>query len=222
MRRINFKNEKGEAVIEATLIYPIVFFVVGFIILFGLYEMQGVLEYSCAQYIANYTSKLITEPGYENYGEINDNDIDFKSVNNFEDDKSKFSAKIYRRINYSGVSKENMNNKLENMINSSKLLKIDDTDCSVKFKRTILNTTVIVTVKDSITMPKFLNYIGLDNEWNRSVTATSVVTDPAEFIRNFDMAQDAITYVLNKLGLGDKIEPLLEKVTGFYDKYIKP
>lgn len=222
MKKIDLKSEKGEAVIEATLVYPIVFFVTGFIILFGLYQMQGVLEYSCAQYIANYTTKLITEPGYENYGEIDNNDIDFKSVNIFSDERDKFSAGIYRRINYSGVSKDNMKNRLENMVNSSKLLKIDNTDCSVKFKRTILNTTIIVTVKDSIEMPGFLRYIGLDNKWERSVTATAVVTDPAEFIRNFDMAQDAITYVLDKLGLGDKIEPLLEKVTGFYDKYIKP
>lgn len=222
MKRINFKSEKGEAVIEATLIYPIVFFVVGFIILFGLYEMQGVLEYSCAQYIANYTSKLVTEPGYENYGEINNNDIDFKSVNNFSDEDENFHANIYRRINFNGVSQSGMEDRLKGMVNSGRLLKINTTDCSVKFKRTILNTTIIVTVKDTITMPKFLNYIGLDNKWERSITATSVITDPAEFIRNFDMAQDAITYVLDKLGLGDKIEPLLEKVTGFYNKYIKP
>jgi len=222
MKKMNLKSEKGEAVIEATLIYPIVFFVTAFIILLGLYEMQGVLEYSCAQYIANYTSRLITEPGYENYGEINNNNIDFKSVDAFRDDKDKFSAHIYRRINYNGVQKNAMQNKLEGMVSGSKLLKIDNTNCSVKFKRTILNTTVIVTVEDSITMPGFLNYIGLDNKWQRSVTATAVVTDPAEFIRNFDMAQDAVTYVLDKLGLGDKIEPLLEKVTGFYNKYIKP
>ncbi|MFG6392643.1 MAG: hypothetical protein K1W24_00425 [Lachnospiraceae bacterium] len=222
MKGINLKSEKGEAVIEATLIYPIVFFVVGFIILFGLYEMQGVLEYSCAQYIANYTSKLVTEPGYENYGEINNNDIDFKSVNDFNDEDDKFHADIYRRINFNGISQSEMESKLKGMVNSGRLLKINTTDCSVKFKRTILNTTIIVTVKDTITMPKFLNYIGLDNKWERSITATSVITDPAEFIRNFDMAQDAITYVLDKLGLGDKIEPLLEKVTGFYNKYIKP
>ena len=43
MNYTSFKSEKGEAVIEATLVYPIVFFIVGFIILFGLYEMQGVL-----------------------------------------------------------------------------------------------------------------------------------------------------------------------------------
>jgi len=222
MDHINFKSKKGEAVIEASLVYPIVFFIVGFIILFGLYEMQGVLEYSCAQYIASYTTRLITEPGYEYYGEVNDSDIDFKSVNKFSDDRSRFSAGIYRRINNNKVSKDKIKEKLEKVVNSSKLLKIDNTDCTVDFKRTLLNTTIVVTVKDSIEMPAFLKYIGLDNNWSRSVTATAVVTDPAEFIRNLDMAQDVVNYILDKLGISDKLEPLLEKVKNFYNDYIKP
>lgn len=222
MNYTSLRSEKGEAVIEATLVYPIVFFIVGFIILFGLYEMQGVLEYSCAQYIASYTTKLITEPGYENYGEINDNDIDFKSVNKFSNDKEKFSANMYRRINNNKISKDKMKEKLENMVNSSKLLKIDNTECTVNFKRSLLNTTIVVTVKDNIKMPDFLKYIGLDDNWSRSVTATSVVTDPAEFIRNLDMAQDVINYILDKLGLSGRIETLINKVSDFYSKYIKP
>ena len=221
MNYTSLKNEKGEAVIEATLVYPIVFFIVGFIILFGLYEMQGVVEYSCAQYIASYTTKLITEPGYENYGEINDNDIDFKSVNKFSNDGKKFSANMYRRINNNKISKDKMKEKLENMVNSSKLLKIDNTECTVNFKRSLLNTTIVVTVKDNIKMPNFLKYIGLGNNWSRSVTATSVVTDPAEFIRNLDMAQDVINYILDKLGLSGRIETLINNVSDFYNKYIK-
>lgn len=220
MKKIGLKSEKGEAVIEATLVYPIVFFIVGFIILFGLYELQGVIEYSCAQYVANYSVKLITEPGYRNYGEINDNDIDFQSVGKFSDDKDKFSAKIYRRINCNGVSENDLKHKIESMISSGKLLKINDTRCKVKFKKSVLNTTIIVTVEDSITMPGFLNYIGLDNEWKRSVAASAVVTDPAEFIRNIDMAQDAVNYVLDKLGLGDRIDAMFEKVSSFYNKYL--
>ena len=222
MNYTNLKSEKGEAVIEATLVYPIVFFIVGFIILFGLYEMQGVLEYSCAQYIASYTTRLITEPGYENYGEINDNDIDFKSVNKFSNDEKKFSANMYRRINNNKISKDKMKEKLENMVNSSKLLKIDNTECIVNLKRSLLNTTIVVTVKDNLKMPDFLKYIGLDNNWSRSVMATSVVTDPAEFIRNLDMAQDVINYILDKLGLSGRLETLINKVSGFYNKYIKP
>ena len=129
---------------------------------------------------------------------------------------------MYRRINNNKISKDNMKEKLENMVNSSKLLKIDNTECTVNFKRSLLNTTIVVTVKDNIKMPAFLKYIGLDNNWSRSVTATSVVTDPAEFIRNLDMAQDVINYILDKLGLSGRLETLINKVSGFYNKYIKP
>ena len=146
----------------------------------------------------------------------------WKSVNKFSNDEKKFSANIYRRINNNKISKDKMKEKLENMVNSSKLLKIDNTECIVNLKRSLLNTTIVVTVKDNIKMPDFLKYIGLDNNWSRSVMATSVVTDPAEFIRNLDMAQDVINYILDKLGLSGRLETLINKVSGFYNKYIKP
>ena len=45
---------------------------------------------------------------------------------------------MYRRINNNKISKDKMKEKLENMVNSSKLLKIDNTECTVNLKKVLI------------------------------------------------------------------------------------
>lgn len=223
LKNENWKSESGEAIIEATMVYPIVFFIVGFIILFGLYEMQGVIEYSYAQYVANYSAKVISEPGYSSYGQIDDNNIDFVSVNNFDTiSKDKLDVSLYHRFFWSASNRENeMQNKLKTLIDTSRLLAITP-ECKVKYKKSVLSTMVIVSVTDTIKMPKFVEFIGIDSEWKRSVTATAVISDPAYFIRNTDLAIYSVEFILKKFNLDGKVDTLVGKTKDFYNKYIKP
>lgn len=219
----NWEETKGEAIIEATFIYPIVVIIAAFFLLLGLYEMQGILEYSQAQYVANYTVKSIKNPGYDFFGTIDDKKIDFAEVTeNFKDiDRSNLRAKLYRRFLFSkNDCQSKMRLKMETLLTTGKLLKVD-TNVNAVCKKSVLNTSIIISVTDSITMPKFLNYIGLDNQWERTVIATAVITDPAEFIRNTDLAIEMVNNIFEKLGIADNINSLITKTKDFYNKYIK-
>lgn len=223
MLDFDWKNEKGEAVVEATFVYPVVIFVTAFLLLLGLYEMQGVMEYSKAQYVANYAVKAIKNPGYDSFGTIDDKKLDFAEVTeNFKDiDRNSLRAKLYHRFLFDkNAYQSKMETKLGSLLSSGCLLNVD-TEVTAVCKKSILNTSVAVSVTDSITMPRFLRYIGLDNEWERTVTATAVVNDPAEFIRNTDLAIETVNKIFEKLGISDNINSLITKTKNFYQKYIK-
>lgn len=223
MFNFHWKDEKGEVIVEATFIYPVVLIIVAFLLLLGLYEMQGVLEYSQAQYVANYTVKSIRNPGYDFFGTVDDKKIDFVDINeNFKDiDRNNLRAKLYHRFLFSKDDcQSKMKAKIRTLLNTGNLLNID-TNVNAICKKSILNTSVVISVTDSITMPKFLNYIGLNNKWERTVTATAVITDPAEFIRNTDLAIETVNNIFEKLGISDNINSLITKTKDFYNKYIK-
>lgn len=223
MQNFNFKEEKGEAVVEATFVYPVVLIVAAFLLLFGLYETQGVLEYSKAQYVANYAVKAIKNPGYDSFGTIDDKTIDFANVtDDFKTiDRNSLRAKLYHRFLFNkNAYQSKMETKAGTLVNTGRLLNVD-TRVNAVCKKSILNTSVIVSVTDSIIMPKFLNYIGLNNEWERTVTATAVVNDSAEFIRNTDLATEAVNYIAEKLNISDDIDSVIAKTREFYNKYIK-
>lgn len=99
----NIKDEKGAVpIVEATFIFPIVFFCMFFLIYIGMYILQSVLIYTQTQKVASIVSKSMAVTGYEKVGKHTADNVnfDFKdnkyftqdSVNTIYDEK----AKLYR------------------------------------------------------------------------------------------------------------------------------
>ena len=66
--REKWNSESGSAqIIEMTLIFPIVLFVLGFLIYVGSYVLQSTAMYTEAQKIAVIAAREGQMPGYENF-----------------------------------------------------------------------------------------------------------------------------------------------------------
>lgn len=83
MRRLGriIADDRGAVqIIEASLVFPIVFLVVGFLIYLGSYTLQRVSMHNHAQKIAVITSREIAFPGYDELGAEKSSNADFNWV----------------------------------------------------------------------------------------------------------------------------------------------
>lgn len=120
----NIKDEKGAVpIVEATFIFPIVFFCMFFLIYIGMYILQSVLIYTQTQKVASIVSKSMAVTGYEKVGKHTADNVnfDFKdnkyftqdSVNTIYDEKAKLYRYFYTILKYSNKCNYNDDDKYD-------------------------------------------------------------------------------------------------------------
>ena len=82
----------------------------------------------------------------------------------------------------------------------------------------IVYKEIVVTVTRTIPMPVDLSFVGFPSEIPVTVTATAVVQNGDEFVRNMDLARDLTLFLAEKFNLTDMLDGVAElgrKFTGF-------
>lgn len=213
-------NEKGAIIVEATIVFPVMFFVLLFIIFIGnIYYEQAkvdeiVLKYAvkgaeCVadpfQYdlektnaVPTNTEDLDVEPYRYILGSLTDG-----SISNVE---NKISQEVKDEINSTSLS----------FFSNSKATVVGhDNDKIATFKNYVVYSTFIVQVNYDVQLPiAFLGESG-PTILTMSSRAEVPVSDTPEFIRNVDMAVD----LLDGTTVGDTITSIFEKVNDFINQF---
>lgn len=127
----NIKDEKGAVpIVEATFIFPIVFFCMFFLIYIGMYILQSVLIYTQTQKVASIVSKSMAVTGYEKVGKHTADNVnfDFKdnkyftqdSVNTIYDEKAKLYRYFYSDPIAGNSDIKSINSSLTSLIDNHK------------------------------------------------------------------------------------------------------
>ncbi len=212
------KEQNGALIVEATIVYPIVMVILCGFIIMGLYIMQGILYYSSAQKVADFSAKMLIYPGYDTMGSVREDKLGFVSVH--EDYNSTgLETKPYRYWDNRFAKKSEMLQALEKNVRNSALLKTTTPECKIEYKRSVFDTHVKVTLRYQYQFPGFLRLIGLSKAAEREITAVSDACDPPEFIRNTDFAADLVMDISDKLGITGKVQEIMNKVSDFKNKY---
>lgn len=224
------KDNTGAAqVIEMTLIFPLVLFVMGFLIYMGSYVMQSVTIYNDAQRIAVAASREAAMPGYENLYE--GAGVTSKADFNWPDKSAPAIDVINALMNEhdpyrywgSGFLDESEKNtleaNLERLVADNSFLASSNVDCNITTTNNILNQQVQVRVVKYISTPRLMQTLGLTDNISIDVTATAVVGDPAEFIRNTNMVFDLADYMFKNLKIGKDKQPISEKIAIYKQKF---
>ena len=226
----NIKDEKGAVpIVEATFIFPIVFFCMFFLIYIGMYILQSVLIYTQTQKVASIVSKSMAVTGYEKVGKHTADNVnfDFKdnkyftqdSVNTIYDEKAKLYRYFYPDPIAGNSDIESINSSLTSLIDNLSIISGGGVTCDINAKNYFINQTVSVTIKREGAIPEVFSYIGMDGvSSDITVTATAASCDGAEFVRNTDMVYDFVTFLSDRLHISDKISYLKEKVQGAFKK----
>ncbi|MCL1791806.1 MAG: pilus assembly protein [Peptococcaceae bacterium] len=220
------KKEHGAVqVVEAAYIFPLVFLVLAFLIYLAFYIMQGILIYSYAQQTAVAASRTVSLPGYKNLyptGSLSTK-IDFAPVSD-PTELGRVNALMqvhepYRYFNpgvITGDSRNFTQDGLKNLINQTSLLSGSSLDCDVTGSNLILTQRVNVSVTKKIATPPFFQASGLNSAMDINISATAVVGDTAEFMRNTDMVFELKDYALDNIHING--ESLNEQITKYKEK----
>ncbi|MDD5934648.1 MAG: TadE/TadG family type IV pilus assembly protein [Clostridiales bacterium] len=212
------KDEKGFAIVEATLIFPVVFFVLFFIIFIGnIYFLMSQIDSMAIRHCIN-GAESIADPMYYDmakeetdvtklidksiypyrylFGEIGNGSINTAEKNIKEDINKEFKDGLVILWDY-----------MKPMISS-------DDDIKVECDNYFIYSKFTVDISYKVPFPLKL----FDNEpitmFRRTAHAEVSVNDSPEFVRNVDMVVD----LLEDSKFGEKIKSLFSKVSEFLNK----
>ncbi len=224
MKRIRkfLKSEDGAyQMIEAVLIYPIVFLIIFVLIFIGIYILQLMTMSAYAQKIAMLAAREVSCPGYHDvlnqerytttaveadFGTTEEGKSPFEGKVNIDNKVENVQLRAYRYWSssplnsdekgyYEGVLETLVKN--NSLINASKAKKVDAT---IECKNYVISQFITVTVEQELMDIELLEYFGVESP-KLSVKAVSTVSDADELVRTTDFAADAIEAIAQKFGI---------------------
>ena len=211
MKRINFlRNTRGDAVVEATILFPIIIMIFAGLVLLAVYLPERAALQKATQYAATAiateqsdTWLYFDEKNMEYQWETNKNNLTNVYV-------EMFSA-LFGKTD--GSSAEKIVTRMEdgNIISTNGELEV-----SCRAVNYIVYKEISVTATRTVRSPVNLSFVGFPTEIPITVTSTAVIQNGDEFVRNMDIAGDFISYLNDKYSLGlEKFSEALEKVWDF-------
>ena len=216
------KSENGAVpIIEMTLVFPFVLIVLGFLIYLGSYVLQSVAIYNDAQIIAVAAGREGAIPGYEylyeNRGITTKADFNYSAGELPATGTIINMMSVHQPYRYWGNSflkeseKADLEQSLEKLVADTSFLAPSNVDCTITTTNYIVSQEVKVNVVKIVVPPTLFEYIGIKDNMNINITATAVVSDPAEFIRNTDMVFELGEKLAERTGLNKKIASFKQK-----------
>ena len=220
-----FRKEDGAAqMIEAAIIYPIVFLCITFLIYIGLYILQYMSVSAYAQKVALLASREIAYPGYINLvsgdpyadasveANLDNSNGSFDGLINLSFDPSTVKARAYRywKSNPLDGYEQPFKNILAKMIRENSIIGAkNEVDIVIKSENYFVVQYVTVSVSQQLMDFPVLEFFGIESPTVKATVQASA-NDTDEFVRNTDFAVDALNVIANKLGIN--VDGIKQKV----------
>ena len=230
---MKIKDEKGVAMVEATIYMPIVLCVVMSLIYLALFNMQEYMMLYEAQRVAAVAAREDAYIGYDAFEMGENNEIEFGSS---ADVTSEAKVEAYMKAHnrsigalYRGASKlksivtggqasQHADDLAGTVVEASSLVAITAMATpEIEVKTGFLGTNVTVTIKHKMPMPGVMAYLGYDGSTTLKASAYTFSINTSEFVRNVDLAPDITKALFERLGLNydsfvSKTDQVLGKV----------
>lgn len=208
------KSENGIVpIFEATIVFPIMFFVIIFMFLMGNVYMSK-----------SYVDAVVHKEAVKIAAKCADPNLE-ETLKNEKLNNTKLKNMPYRYIfqgqikNVINSSKKEIRNIAENDFNSffpRMAPSMENDNCiKIKFENNLINYDLSVTADYKITLPfKFIFADDVIMSFDYTAYANVPVTDSPELIRNVEMIIDYI----QQTGLDKKVENVTNKIKGLFSK----
>lgn len=204
------KDERGDAVVEATILLPIMMMIYLGLILLAMYLPTRALLQRATQYTA---TAIATERSdtWLRYDQAN---MKYAWVT----DKSSLEN-VYAALFHSFSGKESQS-KVKNMV-----VQVEEGEGiqgkagTLEVQCNVVNWVVYkeiqVTATRTIPSPIDLSFVGFPKQLSITVTSTATVQNGDEFVRNMDIVADAVTWGAEKLNLTESLSKVGEVMNKF-------
>ena len=206
-----WQNTSGAAVVEATILFPIMFMIIAALVLLSTYLPQQAVLQRATQFTATALSTAHSDSWIDYDG--NSFNTPDKPANVYaslfnafiKSDESSVADRSVRRIENSLT----FINQLENYNYTEQFL---DSGLTVSYDvlNFIIYKEITVTATRSIPMPVDLSFIGFPRTLDITVSSTAVVHNGDEFVRNVDIAVDFVKWLDSKFGFSDNFAKISE------------
>lgn len=224
-----WKEDRGSVVmIESTIYFPITVLLVLALVFFGMVKFQVSLLNFQAQKFALIGGREMVYPGYEVFesgGTLESSGVDFRDGTNFSDGISSYYEKacehLYQewKFDYSGKT-TGLEGSLENVLRQKSYITGLTTSAEVSMKNNLIVKYVTVTVSYGIALPRFLSLVGVPSEMTLMTRVRETAVNPTGLVRNVDLACDFTNFLLEKLGVKNKVDSFLKKVEDIKSKIL--
>lgn len=193
------KDTKGDAVVEATILFPIMIMIFAALVMLSIYLPTRAVLQKATQFAA---TALATERS-DSWLFYDENSMSY-----YWRDNKKDLSNVYIALIKSVIS-DNDSEKAETIVR-----KIEDNSIYVPpgtlnveygVVNYIIYKEIVVTATRTIPAAVDLSFIGFPKEIPITVTSTAVVQNGDEFVRNMDIAVDFAAYLDEKYQISEKV-----------------
>ena len=193
-------DDSGDAVVEATILFPIIIMIFAGLVLLAAYiptraALQRATQYAATALATEHSDAwLFYDIGASKYYWKNDKDL---------------LGNVYSPL-FTGISdaQSRAEEIVKNVDSSSPGLRTGELIVEAYVNDKIIYREIAVTATRTFTSPVDLSFVGFPHEIDISVTSTAVVANGDEFVRNVDLVFDFFEFISKKFGLTDKGEAI--------------
>lgn len=210
--RVLWKDERGDAVVEATILFPVIMMIFAGLMLLAMYLPTRALLQQATQYAA---TALATERS-DTWLRCNPETGDYYWVQ----DKRELGTVYGTALGALKGNNRDEADHAEQLVAVMEGKGVINTGNALEVNYGVINYVVyreiIVTATKHIKLPVDLSFVGLQNEIPITVTSTAVVQNGDEFVRDIDLAADIAKDIGEKHNLD---ETLFGKIGVFLGKF---
>jgi Flp pilus assembly protein TadG len=200
-----YKDEKGYAVVEATVLFPIMIMIFAALVMLSMYlPVRATLQR--ATQIA--TTAMAAEKS-DTWLFYNENDMSYR----FAAQKEELDN-VYVALFNDVVQGDDDADRVETIVKNAEQNGISTTVGELTVEYGVINYVVykelIVTATRTIPVAVDLSFIGFPTEIPVTVTSTAFVQNGDEFIRNMDIAVNLLDYFAEKYNFDDVFDKIAE------------
>lgn len=203
----------GDAVVEATILFPIMIMIFAAMVLLAMYLPQRTILQEAAQY----TATCIATQASDTYVAFDDSGNRIRKA----PDKSVYATLINGILGRNLDVKDQAEQIAAHMAQNAILPVSSTIAVDLDVKNYIIYQELTVTLTQTVPMPIDLSFIGFPTELVLVQSASAVVQNGDEFVRDIDIAKDMVIWLDNKLGVSQSLRESgaldkIKKVTDFF------
>lgn len=223
-----WREESGVILVEAAIYFPIVIFTIFAMIYLGMVKYQESILTFQVQKIAVMGGREAAYQGYEVFdtnGSVQSSAVDFKKGTQYGSQMKEYydrhSEHLYNEWKFDyGEEAGSLEQELSEALGQSSFLTGITSSAKVHINNYVIGKSITVEASYGLESPKFLAYVGVPLDLTLKSTVTQNASNPAELVRNIDLAMDLIDFLLERFGVKDRVDVFLKKVEDIKNKIL--
>lgn len=180
------KERSGSAVVEATILLPIMIMIFAGLFLLSVYLPSRAVLQRATQHAATGIATAKSDSTYEFYGGT------YKETTNYDNVYAAMFAKVDTSAAETAVKE---------YCSKAVILNGDDIEVECGVTNYLIYKEVYVTATQSIKSPVNLSLVGFPETLDLTVTSMAVIQNGDEFVRTMDLTADFVDYLADKAGI---------------------